>query len=149
MFFRVVLAIAIVVIVLLAIPMGIVVFAASPWNTVPTTAEAVGVWQVGNTDERMTLYPSHRITLSNIPKGILEGDGGNNDRNTPFVSATGTWTAFSNDGYGPSSFFTYDRGGDGNRLASQWFGAARELVIDDFAYAKPIELVFHRISATP
>jgi hypothetical protein len=97
-------AMGIVVAVVIGLPMGLLIYASSPWDTVPSTAEAVDVWQVGDTNEKLTLYPSHKMTFSNLPEGIFEGDGGNKDGSTPRISGTGKWDTFSNkEGYGPSS----------------------------------------------
>ena len=148
-FIRTLVICAIVATVLVGLPMGLVVYLSAPWNTIPTTAEAVGVWQVGNTDERMTLYPSHKIAFSNIPKGILYGDGGDNDDKTRRVSVTGKWDSFSRaEGYGPDSYISIDHSDASAELYSQGFGATRELVIGDYG-SNEFELDFHRISATP
>ena len=144
----------IVVTLVVGLPMGLVVFASAPWDTVPSTAEAVGVWQVGNTDERMTLYPSHKVTFSNIPEGIVDAQAKNKDGSSPRITTAGKWGGFTNaDGYGTHSWYVLDHkvGGyevDGD-IESEWFGPARELVISDLAPNRGFELDFHRISATP
>jgi hypothetical protein len=123
-----------------------------PWDTTPTTADVVGVWQRGDTKERLILYSSHKMTFLNIPKGVIDWDGTNHDGATRRITTTGTWTSFFNEGYGPCSGYTHNDGGidagsDG-QLYSQGFGGGRELVIyygDD----EQFQLDFHKISTKP
>ena len=133
------------------LPMGFVVFLTSPWNIVPSDAEVVGVWQVGNTDERLTFYPSHRVTFSNIPKGVVDDAGTNKDATTLPTTATGSWDGFANgEGYGPASGYSLGHGAAevDSFFYSKWFGSAREIVMT-YGDEEQLELDFHRISATP
>jgi hypothetical protein len=123
------------------------------WNPVPTRAEAVGVWQRDDSDEKLTLYPSGKIRFSNIPEGVVNWGRDNHDGKTKPITLTGTWTSFHSESqflflsFGPvsgytvpaTSAFLWAKGNDvvGRRLVL-YYGESEQLEYD-----------FHRILTNP
>lgn len=125
-------------------------FLARVWDTAPDRSEAVGVWQRGNSDMRVTLYPSGKITFSDIPKGVIDFGQGEHEGATKPVTLSGKWSPFWDYGWwgGVSSGYTVSDGNSGQLYSEGNSLIGRQLSLqfgDDDQY----EYNFHRVSTTP
>jgi len=115
----------------------------------PNTAQAVGVWQRDDSDMRIIIYPSGKITFVNIPRAVIDSNGTNDDGNSAPVTLSGTWTPFTNYWFvgGVSSGYLAD-GVDGKVYSRGNLLTGRQLVLI-YGGSKLSEYVFHRVSTSP
>jgi hypothetical protein len=120
------------------------------WDETPGTADVVGVWQRGNSDMRITLYPTGKITFDNVPKGIVDFEGGKHDNTTKLVTVSGKWDPFWNYGWwgGVSSGYSLSGGHDGP-LYSDGNGITGYQLSLAGGDDEQFEYHFHRISTKP
>ncbi|MCU1535083.1 MAG: hypothetical protein JWR53_1564 [Glaciihabitans sp.] len=138
------------ILILAAIVFAVWAVATRAWETTPSFADVAGVWQRGDSDMRMTIYPSGDVTFANVPKGVLEWQGDKHDNTTRPESAHGQLDPFWNYGSwgGISSGYSLANGEDG-KLYSEGNGVTGYHLSlsggDDLQYRYD----FHRISGTP
>jgi len=115
----------------------------------PNAAQAVGVWQRDDSDMRIVIYPSGKITFANIPKAVIDSEGTNDDGNSQPVTVSGTWTPFTNYWFlgGVSSGYLAD-GTAGKVFSRGNILTGRQLVLI-YGGTKLSEYVFHRVSTSP
>jgi hypothetical protein len=143
--------VAIVLAVVIGVPGVFLLLFEHPWDTIPTKADLVGVWQDSDSDRRLTLYGSGKLTFSNIPKGVVDWTGYNNAGKTKSETISGTWEPFYEEGpIGPMTSYTVPTaGGTSGQMWSEgndFFGRHLSL---NFGDDEQFEYDFHRISTTP
>ena len=143
---------AIAVAVIACIPVGLGLLFAHPWDTIPSKADVAGVWRDGNSNRYLTLYPSGKITFSNIPKGVIYETGDDDAGKTVPTTVSGRWHAFYREGgYGPVTWYTVPHSGGSDKIlyeaGNNVFG--RTLSIASYGYQVQVVYNFHRVSTKP
>jgi hypothetical protein len=146
-----VVVVAIVVLVVVGVPSGFLLVFQHPWDTVPSKADLVGVWQDGNSNKRIVFYSSGKTTFYNIPKGVVDWTGYNSAGKTPPETISGTWDSFYREGpIGPEGSYTVPT--DGGTIGALWSNGndvtGRQLVMN-FGDDQQFEYDFHRVSTNP